>query len=89
MPGMPPQGMPGGPMRGPMPGNMGGSMGGGPPQGGYGQYGSYPGTFGAQPPPANDPMWGYFTAIAGQVSLDACRNMSVIVFKKVTFSQQL
>uniref|UniRef100_A0A3Q4IDR4 Grancalcin n=1 Tax=Neolamprologus brichardi TaxID=32507 RepID=A0A3Q4IDR4_NEOBR len=44
----------------------GGQMPGGPPQGGYGQYGSYPGTFGAQPPPANDPMWGYFTAIAGQ-----------------------
>uniref|UniRef100_A0A3Q1G9Q3 Grancalcin n=1 Tax=Acanthochromis polyacanthus TaxID=80966 RepID=A0A3Q1G9Q3_9TELE len=71
--GMPPQGMPmGGPMGGPMPGHMGGPMGGGPmggapPQGGYPAYGGgYPGSFGAQPPAANDPMWGYFTAIAGQ-----------------------
>ncbi|XP_066520204.1 grancalcin [Hoplias malabaricus] len=38
---------------------------GGPPGGGFPpQYGAYPGTFGA--PPAQDPMWGYFTAIAGQ-----------------------
>ncbi|XP_054864582.1 grancalcin isoform X2 [Amphiprion ocellaris] len=66
--GMPPQGMPmGGPMGGPMPGHMGGPMGGAPPQGGYSPYGGgYPGSFGAQPPAANDPMWGYFTAIAGQ-----------------------
>ncbi|XP_072539822.1 grancalcin [Salminus brasiliensis] len=28
------------------------------------QYGAYPGTFAA--PPAQDPMWSYFTAIAGQ-----------------------
>ncbi|KAK2857626.1 hypothetical protein Q7C36_005545 [Tachysurus vachellii] len=44
--------MPGGPMGGPHPGSY-------PPQ-----YGAYPGSFGA--PPAQDPMWGYFTAIAGQ-----------------------
>ncbi|XP_053494057.1 grancalcin isoform X2 [Ictalurus furcatus] len=44
--------MPGGPM-------------GGPPPGSYQtQYAAYPGTFSA--PPAQDPMWGYFTAIAGQ-----------------------
>lgn len=62
--GMPPQGMPGG-MGPPMGGPMGGPMG-AAPQGGYAPYGGgYPGTFGA-PPPANDPMWGYFTAIAGQ-----------------------
>lgn len=74
MPGMPPQGMqsqgmPGGPMGGPMPGPMGGPMGGAPPAGGYGSYGGYPGAYGAAAPAANDPMWGYFTAIAGQVSL--------------------
>lgn len=73
MPGMPPQGMPGGPMGGPMPGPMGGPMGGGPmggapPPGGYGSYGGYPGAYGAAPA-ANDPMWGYFTSIAGQVSV--------------------
>lgn len=67
--GMPPQGMPGGPMGGPMAGPMGGPMGGAPPQGGYGSYGGYPGGYGAAAPAANDPMWGYFTAIAGQVSL--------------------
>lgn len=67
--GMPPQGMPGGPMGGPMPGPMGGPMGGAPPPGGYGSYGGYPGGYGAAAPAANDPMWGYFTAIAGQVSL--------------------
>ncbi|KAJ3581193.1 hypothetical protein NHX12_016934, partial [Muraenolepis orangiensis] len=41
---------------------------GGPPQGGYAAYGGpYQGaTYGAQQPPTNDPMWGYFTAIAGQ-----------------------
>ncbi|TWW64034.1 Grancalcin [Takifugu flavidus] len=66
MPGMPPQGMPGGPMGGPMPGPMGGPMGGAPPQGGYGSYGGYPGAYGTAAPAANDPMWGYFTAIAGQ-----------------------
>ncbi|KAM6945555.1 sorcin-like [Aplochiton taeniatus] len=63
MQGMPNQGMPqqGMPMGGPM-GPMGG-----PPQGGYPQYGGggYQQTYGA-PPPANDPMYGYFTAIAGQ-----------------------
>lgn len=48
--------MPGGPMGGPHPGSY-------PPQ-----YGAYPGSFGA--PPAQDPMWGYFTAIAGQVRLN-------------------
>lgn len=74
MPGMPgqgmPHGMPGGPMRGPMPGAMGGPMGGAPPQGGYSPYGGgFPGAYGAPPPAANDPMWGYFTAIAGQVSV--------------------
>lgn len=67
--GMPPQGMPGGPMGGPMPGPMGGPMGGAPPPGGYGSYGGYPGAYGSAAPAANDPMWGYFTAIAGQVSL--------------------
>ncbi|XP_030008288.1 grancalcin isoform X2 [Sphaeramia orbicularis] len=78
MPGMPPQGMPGGPPMGPPMGGqmgapmggpngpMGGPMGGAPPQGGYAPYGgAYPATYGA-PPAANDPMWGYFTAIAGQ-----------------------
>ncbi|XP_020772788.1 sorcin [Boleophthalmus pectinirostris] len=81
MPGMPAQGMPGGPMGGPpmggpmgghmggpMPGQMGGPMGtpmgGMPPQGGYAPYGGFPG-YGAAPA-ANDPMWGYFTSIAGQ-----------------------
>nr|XP_046237994.1 grancalcin isoform X2 [Scatophagus argus] len=65
--GMPPQGMQGGPMGGPMSGPMGGPMGGAPHQGGYAPYGGgYPGTYGAPPPAANDPMWGYFTAIAGQ-----------------------
>lgn len=49
--------MPGGPM-------------GGPPPGSYQtQYAAYPGTFSA--PPAQDPMWGYFTAIAGQVRLES------------------
>ncbi|XP_038572561.1 grancalcin [Micropterus salmoides] len=71
--GMPPQGMPGGhmggPMGGPMGGHMGGQMGGAPPQGGYAPYGGgYAGTYAAPAPApaANDPMWGYFTAIAGQ-----------------------
>ncbi|XP_062852892.1 grancalcin [Trichomycterus rosablanca] len=46
---------------GPMPGGMMG----GPAQGGFPpQYGGYPGTF--APPTTQDPMWGYFTAIAGQ-----------------------
>ncbi|XP_019747042.1 grancalcin isoform X1 [Hippocampus comes] len=69
---MPPQGMPGGPMGRPLPNHMGGPMlgpmGGAPPQvGGYAPYGGgYPGTYGALTPAANDPMWGYFTAIAGQ-----------------------
>ncbi|XP_029023225.1 grancalcin isoform X2 [Betta splendens] len=57
--GMPPHGMPGGP--------MGGPMGGAPPQAGYGSYGGgFPGSYGAPPPAANDPMWASFTAIAGQ-----------------------
>lgn len=57
-------------MGGPMPGAMGAPMGGAPPPpGGYGSYGGYPGAYGAAAPAANDPMWGYFTAIAGQVSL--------------------
>ncbi|XP_019960058.2 grancalcin-like [Paralichthys olivaceus] len=65
--GMPPQGMPGGHMGGPMPGQMGGPMGGAPPQGGYSPYGGgYQGQYGAPQLAANDPMWGYFTAIAGQ-----------------------
>ncbi|KAM3857188.1 sorcin-like [Diretmus argenteus] len=71
--GVPPQGMPGGqmggPMRGPMGGPMMGPMGGAPAQGGYPQYqpaAGYQATYGAAPLPANDPMWGYFTAIAGQ-----------------------
>lgn len=46
-------------------------MGGAPPQGGYAPYGGgFPGGmpgYGAPPPAVNDPMWGYFTAIAGQV----------------------
>ncbi|XP_051914585.1 grancalcin [Hippocampus zosterae] len=69
---MPPQGMPGGPMGRPLPNHMGGPMlgpmGGAPPQiGGYAPYGGgYPGTYGALTPAANDPMWSYFTAIAGQ-----------------------
>lgn len=56
MPGVPAQGMP-------MPGMPAGI----PPGGGYpGQpYGGFPGSFPA--PPVQDPMWGYFTAIAGQV----------------------
>uniref|UniRef100_A0A3P9MQ04 Grancalcin n=1 Tax=Oryzias latipes TaxID=8090 RepID=A0A3P9MQ04_ORYLA len=60
--------MPGAPMPGGhMPGQMFGQMGGAPPQGGYAPYGGgYPGAYGAPPPAANDPMWGYFTAIAGQ-----------------------
>ena len=59
MPGMPQQGMA---MGGPMAGHMGG-----PPPAGYPQYGGgYPGTFGA-PQQQADPMYGYFTAIAGQV----------------------
>ncbi|KAK5875152.1 hypothetical protein CesoFtcFv8_027667 [Champsocephalus esox] len=73
MPGMPAQGMPGmpgGPMGGPMHmgGQMGGQMGGAPHQGGYAAYGGgYQGSYGAPAPAAaNDPMWGYFTAIAGQ-----------------------
>ncbi|XP_057194962.1 grancalcin isoform X1 [Triplophysa rosa] len=55
MPGVPAQGMP-------MPGVPAGI----PAAGGYpGQpYGGYPGSFPA--PPVQDPMWGYFTAIAGQ-----------------------
>ncbi|XP_046887006.1 sorcin [Hypomesus transpacificus] len=58
MPGMPQQGMA---MGGPMAGHMGG-----PPPAGYPQYGGgYPGTFGA-PQQQADPMYGYFTAIAGQ-----------------------
>ncbi|KAM4537760.1 sorcin-like [Fundulus diaphanus] len=73
--GGPMPGQMGGHMGGPMPGQMGGHMGGPPAQGGYGSYGGgggggggggYPGGFGAPPPAANDPMWGYFTAIAGQ-----------------------
>lgn len=64
MPGMPQQGMPGGQMGGHIPCPMGGA----PPHGGYG--GGYPGAYGASPA-ANDPMWGYFTAIAGQVSVCA------------------
>ncbi|KAJ8003477.1 hypothetical protein DPEC_G00148720 [Dallia pectoralis] len=63
--------MGGGPMGGgPMGGGPmgGGPMGGGPPQGGFPQYGGgFNGTFAAPPQqPVNDPMWGYFTAIAGQ-----------------------
>lgn len=62
----------GGPMGGPMPGHMGGQMGGAPHQGGYAAYGGgYQGSYGAPAPAAaNDPMWGYFTAIAGQVSVE-------------------
>lgn len=82
MPGMPGGPMP--PMGGPMPGQMGGPpmggpmggpmgvpmgvpMGGAPPQAGYPGYGGAPGAFGQ--PAANDPMWGCFTSIAGQVRL--------------------
>ncbi|KAJ8350708.1 hypothetical protein SKAU_G00258380 [Synaphobranchus kaupii] len=46
------------------------AMMGGPPAGGFPGQGSFPGTFApgtfAPPPAVNDPMWGYFTAIAGQ-----------------------
>uniref|UniRef100_A0A3B5MUR3 EF-hand domain-containing protein n=1 Tax=Xiphophorus couchianus TaxID=32473 RepID=A0A3B5MUR3_9TELE len=51
-----------------MGGHMGGPMGGPGPQPGYGSYGGagYTGGYGAPTPAANDPMWGYFTAIAGQ-----------------------
>lgn len=72
MGGMPMVGPMAGPMGGPMPGQMGGQMGGpmGGAPGGYGPYGGHPGGhpggYGAPPPAANDPMWGYFTAIAGQ-----------------------
>uniref|UniRef100_A0AAY4ESV7 EF-hand domain-containing protein n=1 Tax=Denticeps clupeoides TaxID=299321 RepID=A0AAY4ESV7_9TELE len=45
-------------------GGYGGPMPGMPHQGGYSSHGGYPGAFGA--PPSTDPMWGYFTAIAGQ-----------------------
>ncbi|KTF72762.1 hypothetical protein cypCar_00036565 [Cyprinus carpio] len=67
----------------PMPGvpAQGMAMPGVPAAGGYPAqpYGGYPGAF-----PAQDPMWGYFTAIAGQVSkllfppafsLETCRIM--------------
>lgn len=72
MGGPPMGGQMGGHMGGPMPGQMGGPMGtpmgGAPPQGGYTPYGGgYAGGYGAAPA-ANDPMWGYFTAIAGQVT---------------------
>lgn len=79
MPGMQPQGMPGGPMGGPMPGPMAGPMGGAPPQGGYSPYGGHPGTYGAPSPAANDPMWGCFTAIAGQVSVDKPQLLTGII----------
>ncbi|KAG2458943.1 GRAN protein, partial [Polypterus senegalus] len=52
---------------------------GGPPPGGYGGYGQFPGGFGA--PPVNDPMWGYFTAIAGQRDLTG--KMGFNEFKEV------
>lgn len=64
--------MGGGPMGG---GPMGGGpMGGAPAPGGYAPYGGggYSGGFGAPAPAANDPMWGYFTAIAGQVTVSFC-----------------
>ena len=69
MPGMPHQGMPhhqGHPMAGHPMGQMGGQ-----PQGAYAQYGAqYQGAaYGAPPPATNDPMYGYFTAIAGQVGI--------------------
>ncbi|XP_035250014.1 grancalcin [Anguilla anguilla] len=54
---------------GAMPGQgmqMHGGMMGGPPQGGFPGQGGYHGTFAAPSPAVNDPMWGYFTAIAGQ-----------------------
>lgn len=55
---------------GPMPGvpAQGMAMPGMPAAGGYPAqqaYGAYQGSFPASP--AQDPMWGYFTAIAGQV----------------------
>ncbi|XP_061760674.1 grancalcin-like isoform X3 [Nerophis ophidion] len=63
-----PYGAPGGPVGGHMSSQMGGPMGGMPPRvGGYAPYGGgYSNTYGAPSPAANDPMWGYFTAIAGQ-----------------------
>ncbi|XP_016364485.1 sorcin isoform X1 [Sinocyclocheilus rhinocerous] len=71
MPGVPAQGMamPGVPAQGmAMPGvpAQGMAMPGVPAAGGYPAqpYAGYPGTFSA--PPTQDPMWGYFTAVAGQ-----------------------
>lgn len=53
-------------------GQMPGGMMGGPPPGSFPhQHGGYPGAFGA--PAAQDPMWGYFTAIAGQVRLKSAK----------------
>lgn len=66
MPGAMP-GQMGGPMGAPMGGPMGCPMGGAPTQPGYPPYGGQPGSFGQPAPAANDPMWGYFTSIAGQV----------------------
>ncbi|XP_057680976.1 grancalcin [Corythoichthys intestinalis] len=68
---MPGQGMPGGPMGVPIPNNMsgpiGGPMGGALPQaGGFPPYGGVYPAYGTAGPAVNDPVWGYFTAIAGQ-----------------------
>lgn len=64
MPGVPAQGM---------------AMPGLPAAGGYPAqpYGGYPGTFPA--PSTQDPMWGYFTAVAGQVRA-ACVNVDIMSF---------
>ncbi len=85
MPGMPAQGMamPGIPAQGmAMPGipAQGMAMPGVPAAGGYPgqQYGGYPGAFPA--PPTQDPMWGYFTAVAGQVRA-ACVNVDKMYFR--------
>uniref|UniRef100_A0A673HM98 Grancalcin-like n=1 Tax=Sinocyclocheilus rhinocerous TaxID=307959 RepID=A0A673HM98_9TELE len=74
MPGVPAQGMamPGVPAQGM-------AMPGVPAAGGYPAqpYAGYPGTFSA--PPTQDPMWGYFTAVAGQVRA-ACVNVDIMSF---------
>ncbi|KAJ8394520.1 hypothetical protein AAFF_G00045300 [Aldrovandia affinis] len=55
----------GGPMPGQgMPMAMPGGLMAGPPPGGFPGQGGFPRAFAA--PPVNDPMWSYFTAIAGQ-----------------------
>ncbi len=40
--------------------------------------GGYPGAFPA--PPTQDPMWGYFTAVAGQVRAACCESWIKCIF---------